>query len=66
LLHLASDIRYCGPVWATWTFYMERFCGYLKSVLRSRSHPWSNLNKRIINLAYLSTLAARYDLDEEL
>ncbi|KDQ49559.1 hypothetical protein JAAARDRAFT_200773 [Jaapia argillacea MUCL 33604] len=46
LLHVVQDIRYCGPVWTTWTFWMERFCGYMKSALKSRSQPWANLNQR--------------------
>ncbi|KAG1732993.1 hypothetical protein EDD22DRAFT_788134 [Suillus occidentalis] len=36
LLHVASGIRYCGPVWTSWTFYMERYCGFLQAHLHSR------------------------------
>jgi len=45
---------------------MERFCGASKGALRSRSQPWGNLNNRLIQLAYLGQLAARYDLEDEL
>lgn len=38
----------------------------MQSGLRSRWHPWSNLNKRNLHLAYLGQLGTRYDLDEEL
>ncbi|KAH7917964.1 hypothetical protein BV22DRAFT_1187293 [Leucogyrophana mollusca] len=66
LLHWIQGIRDCGPVWTTWTFYMERFCGVLQSGLRSRRHPWSNLNKRLLHMTYLDQLTARYDLTHEL
>jgi hypothetical protein len=66
LLHIPEDIRVCGPMWTGWTFYMEQFCGILKSGLHSHVQPWSNLNKRILHMAYLQALAARYDLKSEL
>ncbi|KAI0364415.1 hypothetical protein BV20DRAFT_956208 [Pilatotrama ljubarskyi] len=66
LLHLVDDILYAGPCWATWTFFMERFCGSLKRALRSRTHPWANLDRRAVNLAHAAHLRARYDLEEEL
>ncbi|KAF9487453.1 hypothetical protein BDN71DRAFT_1367081, partial [Pleurotus eryngii] len=56
LLHVASNIRNCGPVWATWTFFMERMCGVLQMGLRSRVQPWANLNKRLLHMTYLSQL----------
>ena len=45
---------------------MERFCGLLQSGLRSRRHPWGNLNKRNLHLAYLWQLSAKYNLENEL
>jgi hypothetical protein len=45
---------------------MERFCGALQAVLRSRSQPWGNLNNRLKLLACMVQLAARYDLEDEL
>ncbi|TFK45219.1 hypothetical protein OE88DRAFT_1715451 [Heliocybe sulcata] len=66
LLHLPDDIKYCGPSWTSWTFYVERFCGHLKTVLRSRVQPWSNLNEHVRRLSMLGLLSVKYDLDEEL
>jgi len=66
LLHIADNIRFCGPVWTAWTFYLERYCGFLSQGLHSKRQPWSNLNKRVLHMAYLGQLAARYDLDDEL
>ena len=45
---------------------MERFCGMLQNSLRSRSRPWSNLNKALLHRTYLEQLRMRYDLSEEL
>ncbi|KAF9221683.1 hypothetical protein BS17DRAFT_844439 [Gyrodon lividus] len=66
LLHLASSIRHCGPVWTTWMFYMECFCAMLQNPLKSHSQPWSNLNKSLLHVAYLEQLGVRYDLSDEL
>ncbi|KAI0669093.1 hypothetical protein C8Q78DRAFT_945394, partial [Trametes maxima] len=65
LLHIVDDILYAGPGWATWTFFMERFCGHLKQALRSRVHPWSHLDQRATNLAHLAHLRVRYDLEDD-
>ncbi|KAJ7477663.1 hypothetical protein FB451DRAFT_1032869 [Mycena latifolia] len=65
-LHVADDIRFCGPSWATWTFWVERYCGYLQQGLNSRWFPWANLNNRILRTVYLEQLGARYDLEDEL
>jgi hypothetical protein len=45
---------------------MERFCGILQTGLRSRTHPWSNLSKRNLHMAYLGQLTVKFDLDDEL
>jgi hypothetical protein len=66
LLHIPHNIHDCGPEWCTWTFHMERYCGMLQGCLRSRSQPWGNLNKHILQIAYLAQLGAKYSLDEEL
>jgi hypothetical protein len=62
LLHVCDNIRFCGPVWTTWTFWVERYCGYLQAGLPSKRHPWANLNKRIIHKAYLDQVDIIYDL----
>jgi hypothetical protein len=45
---------------------MERFCGFLQAGLRSRRFPWSNLNKRVLHLSYLSQLKVKFNLKDEL
>lgn len=66
LLHICDNIRFCGPVWTTWTFWMERYCGYLQAGLRSRTHPWANLNNRLLHKAYLEQIDIYYDLQDDL
>ncbi|KJA13854.1 hypothetical protein HYPSUDRAFT_151076, partial [Hypholoma sublateritium FD-334 SS-4] len=62
LLHLADNIRFCGPVWTTWTFWVERYCGYLQAGLKSKVAPWANLNNRILHKAYLEQIDIYYNL----
>ena len=65
LLHICDNIRFCGPVWTTWTFWMERYCGYLKAGLRSHSHPWMNLNNKILHKAYMEFTDVFYGLEDQ-
>ncbi|KAG2339234.1 hypothetical protein BDR05DRAFT_849040, partial [Suillus weaverae] len=53
MLHIADDIRQCGPVWTTWTFFLECYCQKFKTALKSRVQPWGNLNKEVLYTAYL-------------
>ncbi|KAF9237742.1 hypothetical protein BU15DRAFT_88589 [Melanogaster broomeanus] len=66
LLHVAQDIENCGPVWVHWTFFLERYCQLLKTSLRSRRHPWSNLARKVLHVAYLTQINIKYDLTDEL
>ena len=43
LLHVADSIKYCGPSWTHWQFPMERMCGILQPLIKSRIKPYSNL-----------------------
>ncbi|TFK33524.1 hypothetical protein BDQ12DRAFT_766734, partial [Crucibulum laeve] len=66
LLHIPDNIRFCGPVWSTWTYWMERYCGYLKIGLRSRKSPWADLANRVLHKAYLDQVEIQYDLKDKL
>lgn len=50
----------------TWSFYMERYCGFLKRALRSRSQPWRNLDERIKHFAYITQIRMRFNLQHDL
>jgi hypothetical protein len=66
LLHVPTNIRYCAPSWATWTFHVERGCGDFQRALRSKSAPATNLDKHVLYAAYLDQLENRFDLGDEL
>ncbi|KAJ7152445.1 hypothetical protein C8R46DRAFT_1357483 [Mycena filopes] len=66
LLHVPDDLLFCGPMWTTWSFFIERYCGFLQKRLRSKRFPWANLNNTILHMAYLQQLGLRYDLEDEL
>ncbi|KAG2123156.1 hypothetical protein BD769DRAFT_1359776, partial [Suillus cothurnatus] len=53
-----------GPVWTSWTFYMECYCGFLQAHLHSRQFPWSNISCRVLYMAYLTQVTIKYDLSE--
>ena len=66
LLHVADNIHACGPVHTTWTFFMERFFGFMKQSLKSKKMPWANLNRQILHREYLNQLSYHYNLKDEL
>jgi len=47
LLHIADLVRNVGPAWATWQYPMERLCGMLLPLVRSRRCPYVNLQNQI-------------------
>jgi hypothetical protein len=47
ILHIADSIENTGPCWATWQFPMERVCGMLVPLARSRLHPYKNIINNI-------------------
>jgi hypothetical protein len=65
MLHVADDICQWGPVWTTWTFFLERYCQKFKIALKSRVQPWRNLNKEVLYMMYLQQVVLWYDVQEE-
>jgi len=47
LLHIAKSIQNTGPAWTIWQYLMERLCGMLLPLVRSRQHPYTNLTNQI-------------------
>lgn len=66
LLHVVDGIEAAGPVWTYWAFPTERFCGRLLPEIRSRRHPFSNIDNFVVASAKLSHIKIMYNLDEEL
>ena len=66
LLHVVDGMEAAGPVWTYWAFPTERFCGRLLPQIRSRRHPFSNIDNFVVASAKLSQIKIVYNLDEEL
>lgn len=55
-----------GPVWTYWAFPMERFCGKLLRCVKSRRHPFANIDSYITAVAQIDTIKNRYNAHREL
>lgn len=65
-LHLVDYVERSGPLWAYWTWVMERYCSVLSRAITSRKHPYASINRRIMELAALASIRNRYDLQDRL
>jgi len=52
LLHVVDGMEAAGPVWTRWAFPTERFCGRLLPEIRSRRHPFSNIDSFVVASNY--------------
>lgn len=66
LLHIADSIEQNGPVWTYWAFPTERFCGRLLPAIRSRRHPFANLDNYVVAAAQLAQIKLKHNLYEHL
>jgi hypothetical protein len=66
LLHIADSIEAAGPVWASWAFPMERFCGGLRPAVKSRRFPYSSIDRYLVSSARLTQCQNIYNLVHEL
>lgn len=66
LLHIADGIEAMGPVWVYWAFPIERFCGKLGRMIKSRRNPYKNLNNRLLLLVQMTQLKNTYHLEDQL
>ncbi|QRW26662.1 Transposase family Tnp2 protein [Rhizoctonia solani] len=62
LLHIPYYILQTGPLWASWAFVMERFCGRLLPAVRNRTRPYIQLDNYIKQRAQLQLVAKKYDI----
>ncbi|KIJ63910.1 hypothetical protein HYDPIDRAFT_66912, partial [Hydnomerulius pinastri MD-312] len=60
LLHIADSIKATGPVWTSWAFPMERFCGSLQPAIKSRRYPYASIDNFAVNSARLTQLQLLY------
>ena len=67
LLHIADGIENAGPVWASWAFPMERFCGSLQNATRNQRFPWASMTNYLISILQVYQIKNTYNLaDHEL
>ncbi|KDN33419.1 hypothetical protein RSAG8_13489, partial [Rhizoctonia solani AG-8 WAC10335] len=62
LLHLPSYIRQTGPLWASWAFVMERFCGHLLPAAKNRTLPYQHLDNYVQRRAQMQIVSHIYNL----
>ena len=60
LLHVADSIKNTDPCWATWQFPMERVCGMLLPLAKSRIHPYKNIINNVHLMKLINYLSYRY------
>lgn len=65
LLHIADTIERIGPVWAWWSFPIERQCGRLQRHITNKRHPFANLDTYITLAAQLRTTQLIYNIADE-
>ncbi|GAB1527436.1 hypothetical protein RhiTH_010611 [Rhizoctonia solani] len=51
-----------GPLWASWAFVMERFCGRLLPAVKNRTRPYTHLDNYIKRRAQLQIVASEYNM----
>ena len=56
ILYVADSIHNTGPCWATWQYPMERLCGILQPLVKSRLHPYKNLTNHVYLLELFNNL----------
>jgi hypothetical protein len=64
ILHIPDSIEASGPVWVSWAFPTERYCGSLVPAIRSRRFPFPSLDRYIAELAQLTQIKMLYNLEE--
>ncbi|KAG8749984.1 hypothetical protein FRC11_010871, partial [Ceratobasidium sp. 423] len=62
LLHLPYYIRTSGPLWASWAFVMERFCGHIIPAVKNRTRPYEHLNAYVQRRAQMQAVSLKYNL----
>ncbi|KAF8592922.1 hypothetical protein BDV93DRAFT_567159 [Ceratobasidium sp. AG-I] len=60
LLHVPDDVLRCGPVWSSWSFLIERYCGVAVGAVKSKVNPYTTISNRVLEMAQLSALSSEY------
>ncbi|CAE6475319.1 unnamed protein product [Rhizoctonia solani] len=62
ILHIPYYIRQTGPLWASWAFVMERFCGHLLPAVKNRVRPYENLDNYVQRRAQMRIVSMIHNL----
>ena len=65
LLHIADTIERIGPVWAWWSFPVERQCGRLQRHITDKCHPYVNIDNFITLAAQFNNAKLIYNIANE-
>jgi hypothetical protein len=65
LLHIAETIERIGPVWAWWSFPIERQCGRLKRHIVDKHHPFTNLDNYITLATQFKNVKLIYNITDK-
>jgi hypothetical protein len=65
LLHIADAIEAVGPVWASWTFPTERWCGQAQRGVKSRRFVYASINKFVLHNAQMLQIRLVHNLDDK-
>jgi hypothetical protein len=62
LLHIPYYLRRSGPLWASWAFVMERFCGQILPAVKNRTQPYQHLDNYVQRRAQMQVVSKIFDL----
>ncbi|KAB5587991.1 hypothetical protein CTheo_8568 [Ceratobasidium theobromae] len=62
ILHIPFYLRQTGPLWASWAFVMERFCGHLVPAVKNRIRPYDHLDNYVQRHAQMQIVSVVYNL----
>ncbi|KAB5588211.1 Transposase family Tnp2 protein [Ceratobasidium theobromae] len=62
LLHMPFYLRKTGPLWASWAFVMERFCGHLLPAVKNRARPYDHLDNYVQRRAQMQIVSNVFNL----
>ncbi|KAG8961242.1 hypothetical protein FRC05_006265 [Tulasnella sp. 425] len=65
-LHLVDLMEQSGPLWGYWCWVMERYCSRLLRAVTSRKHPYTSLNRRILETQTLLAIRNTFNLHDAL
>jgi hypothetical protein len=62
ILHIADNIEWTGPVWTSWCYPTERFCGKLQRAVKGRRNVYESINRNVLHWAQLGHIRLRFNL----